>query len=111
MTAVRTSSVGPKVSRLPCSTSRGTTGASSSAARERSGRPGRCRGKARQTTPTTPVAVAVRHATRAPELRPPASWQELVGHAEFFREHHPSGKPGPSLPPLPADEAWSPLKL
>jgi multiple sugar transport system substrate-binding protein len=37
------------------------------------------------------------------DLRPPATWEELAELAEFFRDHHPSGKPGPSLPPLPAD--------
>jgi hypothetical protein len=37
-------------------------------------------------------------------LRPPATWQEFALQAEFFRRHHPSGKPGPSLPALPADE-------
>jgi hypothetical protein len=36
-------------------------------------------------------------------FRAPASWQDLATLAEFFREHHPSGKPGPSLPPLPTD--------
>lgn len=38
-------------------------------------------------------------------FRAPATWQEFATLAEFFREHHPSGKPGPSLPPLPADSA------
>jgi multiple sugar transport system substrate-binding protein len=37
------------------------------------------------------------------ELRAPASWEEFLDLAEFFRNHHPSGKPSPSLPPLPAD--------
>jgi ABC-type glycerol-3-phosphate transport system substrate-binding protein len=37
------------------------------------------------------------------EFRPPASWQELATLAEFFREHHPKGTPGPSLPALPVD--------
>ena len=32
---------------------------------------GGCSGKARQTTPAAPVAAAVRHATRAPDERPP----------------------------------------
>ena len=35
-------------------------------------RRGGCSGNARQSTPTAPVAAAVRHATRAPEDRPPA---------------------------------------
>lgn len=39
------------------------------------------------------------------EFRPPASWEEFATLAEFFRDHHPSGKPSPSLPPLPADPA------
>jgi ABC-type glycerol-3-phosphate transport system substrate-binding protein len=38
------------------------------------------------------------------ELRAPASWEELAEQAEFFRQHHPRGTPGPSLPPLPADD-------
>jgi multiple sugar transport system substrate-binding protein len=37
------------------------------------------------------------------QFRPPASWEEFATLAEFFRDHHPSGKPSPSLPPLPAD--------
>ncbi|MFO0846435.1 MAG: hypothetical protein U0797_29380 [Gemmataceae bacterium] len=37
-------------------------------------------------------------------FRPPASWEEFATLAEYFRDHHPSGKPSPSLPPLPADE-------
>ena len=44
----------PKVSRVPCSTSRGTAGVSSSGGRDRSGRPGRCSGNARQTTAADP---------------------------------------------------------
>jgi multiple sugar transport system substrate-binding protein len=39
------------------------------------------------------------------EFRPPASWEEFATLAEFFRDHHPSGKPSPSLPALPADPA------
>src|SRR5262249_19031232 len=38
-------------------------------------------------------------------LRPPATWEEFAVQAEFFARHHPSNRPGPSLPPLPADEA------
>ena len=37
------------------------------------------------------------------DLRAPNSWEELALLAEFFRDHHPLGKPGPSLPPLPGD--------
>ena len=44
---------------------------SSSGSRVFSGRPGGCSGNARQSTPTAPVARAVRHATRAPDERPP----------------------------------------
>lgn len=33
-------------------------------------------------------------------LRAPASWEEFALLANFFRDEHPSGKPGPSLPPL-----------
>jgi ABC-type glycerol-3-phosphate transport system substrate-binding protein len=36
-------------------------------------------------------------------LRPPSSWEEFADLAAFFRDEHPSGEPGPSLPPLPAD--------
>ena len=36
-------------------------------------------------------------------LRAPATWEEFATLAAFFREEHPSGKTGPSLPPLPAD--------
>jgi multiple sugar transport system substrate-binding protein len=36
-------------------------------------------------------------------LRAPASWEEFAALAAFFSDEHPSGKPGPSLPPLPAD--------
>jgi ABC-type glycerol-3-phosphate transport system substrate-binding protein len=36
------------------------------------------------------------------ELRAPATWEEYALAAEFFRQHHPRGKPAPSLPPLPA---------
>ena len=45
--------VGRSCRWLPCSTSRGTVGVSSSGSRDFSGRPGRCSGKARQTTPAT----------------------------------------------------------
>ena len=61
----------PNGSRSPCTTSTGTVGAASSARRSFSGRPGGCTGNARHSTPTAPPAAAVRHATRAPELRPP----------------------------------------
>jgi multiple sugar transport system substrate-binding protein len=37
------------------------------------------------------------------DLAPPASWEDFADIAEFFQQHHPSGKPAPSLPPLPAD--------
>jgi ABC-type glycerol-3-phosphate transport system substrate-binding protein len=39
------------------------------------------------------------------ELGPPRTWEEFAAVAEYFREHGPGGKAGPSLPPLPADEA------
>ncbi|MFO0928934.1 MAG: hypothetical protein U0736_18250 [Gemmataceae bacterium] len=35
-------------------------------------------------------------------LTPPLTWEEFAEQAEFFRDHHPAGRPGPSLPPLPA---------
>jgi ABC-type glycerol-3-phosphate transport system substrate-binding protein len=38
------------------------------------------------------------------ELGPPATWEELAELAELLRDHHPSGRPAPSLPPLPADD-------
>jgi multiple sugar transport system substrate-binding protein len=36
------------------------------------------------------------------ELRPPGTWEEFALIAEYFQRYHPSGKPGASLPPLPA---------
>jgi multiple sugar transport system substrate-binding protein len=36
------------------------------------------------------------------ELRPPTTWDDFALIAEYFQQHHPSGKPAPSLPPLPA---------
>ena len=39
----------------------------------------------------------------ATPLRAPASWEEFAALAAFFCDEHPSGKPGPSLPPLPTD--------
>src|SRR5436305_689927 len=39
-----------------------------------------------------------------PELRPPVSWDEFATLAEFFCDKA-SGRSGPSLPPLPADNA------
>ena len=62
----------PNGSLAPCTTSTGTCTASSSGWRVDSGRPGGCSGNARQSTPIAPVAAAVRHATRAPDERPPA---------------------------------------
>lgn len=50
------------------------------------------------------AATAGKAARPVFDLRPPASWEELALQAEYFRQHHPSGKPGPSLPPLPADD-------
>jgi ABC-type glycerol-3-phosphate transport system substrate-binding protein len=47
----------------------------------------------------------VKKAATVLPLRAPATWQEFAVQAEFFSRHHPSGKSGPSLPPLPADEA------
>jgi multiple sugar transport system substrate-binding protein len=38
------------------------------------------------------------------ELEAPATWEQFAAVAEYFHEHGPSGKPGPSLPPLPADD-------
>jgi ABC-type glycerol-3-phosphate transport system substrate-binding protein len=38
------------------------------------------------------------------DLSPPRTWEEYAAVAEYFREHGPGGKAGPSLPPLPADE-------
>jgi multiple sugar transport system substrate-binding protein len=39
------------------------------------------------------------------ELRAPTTWQEFALIAEYFRQHLAPGKPSPSLPPLPADDA------
>lgn len=45
-------------------------------------------------------------AGRSPQpLRPPLTWDDLALCAEFFRDEHPAGQSGPSLPPLPADAA------
>ena len=63
----------PNGSRSPCTISTGASTASSSASRVFSGRPGGCSGKARQSTPAAPAASAVRHATRAPDERPPTN--------------------------------------
>ena len=66
----------PKRSLTPWTTSVGTSTASSSGSRLGAGRRprrGGSSGKARQTTPIAPVAAAVRHATRAPDERPPAT--------------------------------------
>lgn len=63
----------PNRSLRPCTTSTGTPAPSSSGARVRSGRPGGCSGKARHSTAAAPAVVAVRQATRAPELRPPTT--------------------------------------
>ena len=70
----------PNRSRTPCTTSRGTETASSSCSRLGvaldpaafdPARGGGCSGNARQSTPTARVVAAVRHATRAPDERPP----------------------------------------
>ena len=63
----------PKLSLVPCRTSLGAVGANSSAARDFSGRPGRCSGNARHTIAAGFVSEAVRQATRAPALRPPTT--------------------------------------
>ena len=76
----------PNGSRSPCTTSTGTVGAASSARRSFSGLPGGCTGNARQSTPTAPPAVAVRQATRAPELRPPNSSGELAAQVVDDRQ-------------------------
>ena len=64
----------PNGSRSPWTTSTGTrrprARAGGRARRARRARGG-CSGNARHSTPTAPVAAAVRHATRAPEERPP----------------------------------------
>jgi ABC-type glycerol-3-phosphate transport system substrate-binding protein len=39
------------------------------------------------------------------DLDGPATWEQLVRLAEYFREHGVSGQPGPSLPPLPPSDA------
>ncbi len=66
----------PKRSLFPCTTSTGTSTASSSGRRLCGGlsplRGGRS-GKARQRTASPPVSCTVRHATRAPRERPPTT--------------------------------------
>src|SRR6201991_2911678 len=61
----------PNGSLSPCTIRTGTVTCSSSGRRVFSGRPGGCSGNARQSTPVAPTAALVRHATRAPEERPP----------------------------------------
>jgi Right handed beta helix region len=61
----------PKGSLSPWTTSVGTVTASSSGRRLFSGRPGGWTGNARHKTAIEPVSSAVRHATRAPDDRPP----------------------------------------
>jgi multiple sugar transport system substrate-binding protein len=34
----------------------------------------------------------------------PATWEAFADLAAYFCKHHPSGKPAPSLPPLPAED-------
>ena len=67
----------PNRSRAPCTTNVGTVTSSSSCRRlgvaDAPERRGGCSGKARQSTPTAPVASAVRQATRAPRERPPTT--------------------------------------
>ena len=63
----------PNGSLSPCTMSTGTSTASSSPSRVFSGFPGGWTGNARQSTPTDPVAAAVRQATRAPAERPPVT--------------------------------------
>jgi multiple sugar transport system substrate-binding protein len=36
-------------------------------------------------------------------LKAPATWEQLADIAQYFHDHTPTGKPAPSLPPLPAD--------
>ena len=63
----------PNGSAAPCTTSVGNPDSSSSSPRLLSGLPGGCSGNASATTPTAPLAAPVRHATRAPALRPPTT--------------------------------------
>ena len=78
-TTVRRTEAGgiPNRSLVPCTTNVGTVTASSSPSRLGAGaapaRRGGCNGNARHNTATAPVAVAVRHATRAPAERPPTT--------------------------------------
>ena len=74
LTTVRPSASGgiPNGSLSPWTISTGTVDEPRApASRVFSGRPGGCSGNARHSTPAAPVAAAVRHATRAPEERPP----------------------------------------
>ena len=68
----------PNGSRSPWTTSVGTVTASSSERRLVSGRPGGWRGNARQTMPIAPVSATVRHATLAPDDRPPTKTGRLL---------------------------------
>src|SRR4029450_2458763 len=101
--AARISSAVPKLSLLPCKISLGTVGASSSASRDFSGRPGRCNGNARHTIAAGFVYDAVRQATRAPALRPPTR-SECCAHSclssQSSAAHHASSSFGGGAPTL-----------
>ena len=80
----------PNGSRVPCTTRVGTATASSSESRLGAAglpvRRGGCSGKARHTTATASVVAAVRHATRAPEDRPPTSSGKPVSSRSRSRD-------------------------
>ena len=87
----------PNGSRSPWTTSSGTRTASSSASllsgtfppARRGGRSG----NARQSTPAAPVASAVRHATRAPDERPPGDERRAAACfvAQLLDDRDPNG--------------------
>ncbi len=85
----------PNGSRTPCTISIGTVTASSSPRRLGAGleRRGGCSGNARHSTATAPLAAAVRHATRAPDERPPATSGSLPNTlgAELVDDVDPGG--------------------
>jgi len=41
---------------------------------------------------------------RRPKEFAEVTWEEFADIADYFQRHHPSGRPAPSLPPLPADD-------
>ena len=96
----------PNGSLSPCTTRVGTATASSSSQAALLGPAGRMdSGNARQSTPTAPVAAAVRHATRAPEERPPASERQAAQLSVREATRRPRATPCRAARAGPASDA------